>query len=102
MTLSGQLKIESASQVESIVRRKGQRRAIHLIRFGNPEPLKDRAATVDYALPKGMTTAKVSVWSPDISEAELGVAWKVNGDHLQVRINRLDNYALVGVELTPK
>ncbi len=102
VTLSGQLKIESASQVESIVRRKGQRRAIHLIRFGNPEPLKDRAATVDYALPKGMTTAKVSVWSPDISEAELGVAWKVNGDHLQVRINRLDNYALVGVELTPK
>lgn len=97
VALSSQIKVAAASQIETAVRSKGDARSIHLIRFGDTRELKDRAVTVDYKLPKGCTAKEVSVWSPDY--AALKFKPETIGDRLHVEIDRLENYALVGVVL---
>jgi len=97
--ISSQLKIESASPIETAVRATDSRRAIHLIRFGDPDALKDRAVTVDCELPKGFQTGEVSVWSPDFASVEMSFSSETVGGRLRVKISRLDDYALLGIVL---
>jgi len=101
LELSSQLGIKSASAIECTVRAKGDQRAIHLIRFGPTDDLTNRTVVVDYKLPARSIPKTVSVWSPDVPTADLKFDWKQKGDRLQVNINKLETYALVGVALEP-
>ncbi len=100
--LVSQLKIESASHIESAIRGKGDRRSIHLIRFGDVDALKDRAVSVEYEIPRGYRADEVSVWSPDFPSAEMSFSTESIGGRLRVKISRIDNYALVGIVLKPQ
>ena len=99
LELSSQLGIKSASAIESTIRAKGDQRAIHLIRFGPTDELKDKAVAIDYELPAHTTPKTVSVWSPDVAAGDLKFDWKQKGDRLQINIGKLESYALVGVAL---
>ena len=101
LELPSQLGIKSASAIESSVRAKGNQRAIHLIRFGPTDELKDKAVAIDYKLPAHTTPKTVSVWSPDVAAGDLKFDWKQKGDRLQIDIGKLESYALVGVALEP-
>jgi hypothetical protein len=100
--LSSQITIQSASAVECTIRAKENTRSIHLIRFGATDHLADKKIVVDYLLPKDYAVSNVSVWSPETSDADLSSSWEEGGGELTVKISRLENYALVGINLAPK
>ncbi len=99
--LSSQLKIESSSDVETAIRGKGLMRAIHLIRFGPTAGVTNKPVTVEYRLPNGFVASSISAWSPDIPASSFSHAWKPIGDRVQIKINQLDSYVLIGAILEP-
>jgi hypothetical protein len=99
--LTSQVRIESGTPMESTVRARDLTRAIHLIRFGPTDSLTNRAVSVNFQLPIGYGVKEVSVLSPDFAAAEMSFTWKNVGDRVQVSIDRVDTYALVGLMLQP-
>lgn len=96
--LGRQVRLTSATPVESAVRSCRGGIAIHLIRLGEPDPQFGKAVHLDFALPPGAGVESVEVSSPDYAGSGLA-AYEVRQDRLHVDISRLESYALVCVRL---
>jgi hypothetical protein len=99
LELYSQLQLKGAGSLEATVRGKANNRSLHLIRFGPVDDLADRAVQLNYELPKGFHVASAKVYALGFPEEMAKFTWKESQGHLEAELNRLDNYAVVSVEL---
>jgi hypothetical protein len=99
LRLGAQLQLESSSQLETTIRAKGDKRAIHLIRFGPTEQLQDRSVKVRYALPAHRGVKEVTVWAPG-QTSPIPSKWEVSAQELRVNVDRVDSSAMVAIVLS--
>ena len=99
LNLSRQLRVSAATGIAAAVRRRENRCALHLIRFGPMPGLAEMSVQVDYELPKEREPVSVLAVSPDSEQPDVEANWKFQDGRLTIDLPRLENYVLVGIAL---
>jgi hypothetical protein len=98
LALYSQLRLKAATALEATVRGKGNRRSIHIMRFGPVDNLTDPSVHVDYQTPKGCQVTSATVISPEFPAKEL-TTWKESNGRFQADLNQPGSYALISIKL---
>ncbi|MDF2713758.1 MAG: hypothetical protein K0R28_683 [Paenibacillus sp.] len=99
--LDSQLKItqNGNGRIESTVRKNGNNRFIHLIRYANDGTIGQTNATVTYHIPEGYEVKAVAGISP--YSDDMGITWRTEDRSLIVEAVNLDLYGVLTVGLEP-
>lgn len=97
------IEIAAKSSTMVTVRRQNDRMLVHLVNYNTypdgKELTPDRNIAIRLRIPRDSEVRSVSVLSPDSKEDRTLEGWKVEKDELSMRLDELDSYAVMVVNL---
>jgi hypothetical protein len=98
---ASRLSVRCDFPVEATVNMSESVRSIHLIRLGEVEAEAHSAVQIRYQLPVQRRVRDVKVVSPELTADQLGASWRESAGVLEVGLDRMAHFALIGVRLEP-
>lgn len=93
------IRLTPSTDLTATVRRTDDRISIHIIRYGDPAEVAERAVTVRYRLPEGRTLRDLHILSPVRAQRNLRSAAEVIDGDVVLQVDDVGSYALIAIEM---